>query len=178
MQNSWQISKRKHSTINIIFRHFNTSIAQSKLFFHFTIRCSSIISIIFSRVLFYYSYHFLFETIFLFREIIIYLLTKKESEKKFKTTKLYKKTVWTRSIRRKRIISRKVSERNSPGDKSHKKNMSTAIMQTGAMGWDYKFHDWNDSTDDIQQLKVSKCIFINSSNSPVQCFFFSFVFVF
>lgn len=35
--------------------------------------------------------------------------------------------------------------------------MSTAIMQTGAMGWDYKFHDWNDSNDvgDIQ-LKVSK----------------------
>lgn len=33
--------------------------------------------------------------------------------------------------------------------------MSTAIMQTGAMGWDYKFHDWNDSNDvgDIQ-LKV------------------------
>lgn len=35
-------------------------------------------------------------------------------------------------------------------------NMSTAIMQTGAMGWDYKFHDWNESNDvgDIQ-LKVS-----------------------
>lgn len=34
--------------------------------------------------------------------------------------------------------------------------MSTAIMQTGAMGWDYKFHDWNESNDvgDIQ-LKVS-----------------------
>lgn len=26
------------------------------------------------------------------------------------------------------------------------------------MGWDYKFHDWNDSNDDIQ-LKVSKHIF-------------------
>lgn len=32
------------------------------------------------------------------------------------------------------------------------KNMSTAIMQTGAMSWDLKFHDWNDSNDvgDIQ----------------------------
>lgn len=35
------------------------------------------------------------------------------------------------------------------------KNMSTAIMQTGAMGWDYKFPEWNDSNDvgDLQ-LKV------------------------
>lgn len=33
--------------------------------------------------------------------------------------------------------------------------MSTAIMQTGAMGWDYKFHDWNDSNDGDIQLKVS-----------------------
>lgn len=41
--------------------------------------------------------------------------------------------------------------------------MSTAIMQTGAMGWDYKFHDWNDSNDvaDIQ-LKVSIFILFNS----------------
>lgn len=35
--------------------------------------------------------------------------------------------------------------------------MSTAIMQTGAMGWDYKFHDWNETNDvgDIQ-LKVKR----------------------
>lgn len=42
------------------------------------------------------------------------------------------------------------------------KTMSTAIMQTGTMrGWDYKFHDWNDSNDvsDIQ-LKVSTVLSI------------------
>lgn len=35
--------------------------------------------------------------------------------------------------------------------------MSTAIMQTGAMGWDYKFYDWNDSANDVGDvhLKVS-----------------------
>lgn len=40
--------------------------------------------------------------------------------------------------------------------------MSTAIMQTGgAMGWDYKFHDWNDTNDagDIH-LKVRNINFL------------------
>lgn len=54
--------------------------------------------------------------------------------------------------------------------------MSTAIMQTGAMGWDYKFHDWNDSNDvgDIQ-LKVSN---IFNQTIPDMCSFSKkFVFV-
>lgn len=47
--------------------------------------------------------------------------------------------------------------------------MSTAIMQTGAMGWDYKFHDWNDSNDvgDIQ-LKVSNKIHFQFNPKPIQ----------
>lgn len=42
-------------------------------------------------------------------------------------------------------------------------------MQTGAMGWDYKFHDWNDSNDvgDIQ-LKVSN---IFNQTIPDMCSF-------
>lgn len=50
--------------------------------------------------------------------------------------------------------------------------MSTAIMQTGALGWDYKFYDWNDSQSDVNDVhsKVSrkKPFFYTK-----KCFYFS-----